>query len=261
MLEAIYFAGSTIFIYMTIMFILALGLKRNDIADVAWGLGFIITSWLVAHKFNATADIQYAVLLLVTLWGIRLAVHIFSRSKGKPEDFRYKKWRDDWGKYFVIRSYLQVFLLQGLFMLVILLPVIEILSRNGASLENLALVNTLGLVMWGIGFFFEAIGDHQLVQFKKNPANKGKIMKTGLWKYTRHPNYFGEVSMWWGIWLLTLPIVSVYGWVSLIGPLTITFLILFVSGIPMLERKYEGNKEFEEYKRKTSVFVPLPPRK
>ena len=112
--------------------------------------------------------------------------------------------------------------------------------------------------VWILGFVFESVGDAQLARFIKDPANKGKLMQGGLWRYTRHPNYFGEVTMWWGIWLLALS--TPYGFFSIIGPITITFLILKVSGIPMLEKKMEENPEFAEYKRRVSVFIPMPRR-
>lgn len=124
--------------------------------------------------------------------------------------------------------------------------------------DQLIFANFLGLVIWLIGFFFEAVGDAQLSEFLKNPKNKGKIIQTGLWRYTRHPNYFGEVAQWWGIWLITLGIPL--GWFGIIGPLTITVLILFVSGVPLLEKKYQGRADFEAYKKQTSVFFPLPPK-
>lgn len=132
----------------------------------------------------------------------------------------------------------------------------SVLTYRGGTL---GIVDVLGLLMWGVGFFFEAVGDYQLRVFKNDPKNKGKIMTTGLWQYTRHPNYFGEVTMWWGIFLIATHVP--FAWVSLVSPVVITILILGVSGIPMLEKKYEGNAQFEAYKRRTSAFFPLPPRR
>jgi steroid 5-alpha reductase family enzyme len=192
---------------------------------------------------------------LVTIWGLRLAIHIYSRNKGKAEDFRYKAWREQWGKWFLVRSYFQVFLLQGLFLFLISLPVILINQHTTA----LSFLDFLGIAVWIIGFYFEVVGDWQLSQFVREPSNRGKIIETGLWKYTRHPNYFGEVVQWWGIFLMAISLPN--GILTIIGPLTITILILFVSGIPMLEKKYEGRADFEDYKRRTSAFIPLPPTK
>ena len=149
----------------------------------------------------------------------------------------------------------QVFLLQGFFMLLISTSAITAFAD---SFGKLGLLEAAGAVVWLTGFFFESVGDLELSRFVKNPANKGKLMTGGLWRYTRHPNYFGEVTQWWGIFLVVLS--SPYGFLAIISPLTITFLILKVSGIPMLEKKYEGRADFAQYKRKTSAFFPLPPR-
>jgi steroid 5-alpha reductase family enzyme len=193
--------------------------------------------------------------MLVTVWGVRLALHIGLRNLGKGEDARYRKWREEWGKHFVLRSFLQIYILQGILLLVISIPVIRVVTAPDSPLT---LMDFLGTTVWLIGFLFEAISDWQLLQYKKDPANKGKVITTGLWRYSRHPNYFGEVTLWWGIYLIALTLPN--GWMTIIGPITITVLILGVSGIPMLEKKYEGNAEFNEYKRRTSAFFPLPPK-
>jgi steroid 5-alpha reductase family enzyme len=243
-----------IFGYVTLWFIVSLIKKRNDVADIAWGLGFIVIClWLFLTQI--LTPISALVYGLVTLWGLRLAVHIGRRSTGKAEDFRYKKWREEWGKYFLIRSYLQVYILQGFFMLIIALP---ILIAGIAPPQYINAFTVGGGVIWSIGFAFEAIGDYQLSVFVKTKQDKNDIMQTGLWRYTRHPNYFGEVLLWWGIFIITLPLQN--GFWGIISPLTITFLLLFVSGIPMLEAKYKGNAAFEAYKRRTSAFFPMPPK-
>jgi len=157
-------------------------------------------------------------------------------------------------KHFYMRSFFQVFMLQGLFLFITVLPVIYI---NTYSSSGFHFLDGVGVLVWLTGFYFEGLGDYQLKQFKSNPANKGKIITTGLWRYTRHPNYFGEVVQWWGIFIMAVTLPG--GWMTIIGPLTITYLVRFVSGVPMLERKYAGNEEFNQYKRKTSVFFPLPP--
>lgn len=255
MILVLYLIFLLIFSWMNLWFLGALVTKRNDIADIAWGLGFVIvatTGFLVSGLVDMR---RLIVLLLVILWGVRLATQIYLRNKGKKEDWRYNKWRKDWGDRWLIRSYLQVFLLQGMFMWLITLPVVLI---QVISSKPLGWLDFFGVGVWMVGFFFESVGDWQLFVFKKDPNNKGKIMKSGLWRYSRHPNYFGEVTMWWGIFLMTW---SFWGsplllGLSLVGPVTITFLLLFVSGVPMLEKKYEGNKEFEKYKKETSVFVP-----
>ena len=249
------FLATTVVAYMSFWFLLSVFLKRNDIADIAWGLGFLLIAALSFYRYDFGLDRGLLVTVLVFLWSTRLSFHIYSRNKGKREDYRYKKWRDEWGKLFYIRSFLQVFLLQGLLMLVISAPVIIINTYRGGPLN---LIDFIGFFIWTTGFLFETIGDYQLNKFIKNPLNKGKVMKYGLWKYSRHPNYFGEVMQWWGIWIIALSVS--YGFFSIVGPLVITTLILKISGIPMLEKKMEENEEFQEYKKKTSVFFPLPPK-
>lgn len=255
MIEAILYSFVLIFIYANFWFVISLITKRNDIADIAWGLGYIL---LTLYFWISTETTDRAILIysLVILWGLRLAIHVAYRNKGKKEDHRYANWRKEWGKYFYFRSYLQVYLLQGLFLLVIAFPITLVSSNYQPALN---ILDVIGLLIWMLGFYFEAVGDYQLLKFIQNPANKGKIMKSGLWKYTRHPNYFGEVAMWWGIFLIALS--SYNGWFALISPLTITFLLLFVSGVPLLEKKYKDNADFQEYAKKTSAFFPLPPKK
>lgn len=246
---------ASILLYMTGWFIAAQIRGRNDIADVAWGLGFIVAAAVSLLAGNVYSSRSLLISALVLIWGIRLALHIHSRNRGRGEDPRYRQWREEWGKWFVLRSFLQVFMLQGLLLLLVSIPVIFVNQATAAPLGRLDL---LGLAIWLYGFGFEAIGDWQLRIFIRNPANKGKLMTSGLWRYTRHPNYFGEVTLWWGIWLMTLALPG--GWLTVISPLTITFLILKVSGIPMLEEHYEDRADFQEYKRHTSAFFPLPPK-
>ena len=167
--------------------------------------------------------------ILISIWGIRLAWYINSRNKSKTEDYRYLAWRKEWGKWFYVRSYLQVYLLQGFLLYFIALPVLAV---NKSIASPLGWLDLIGVAIWIFGFFFEMVGYAQLAQFIKNPVNKGKLMQNGLWAYTRHPNYFGEVMLWWGILLIALSAPN--GWLAICGPLTITFLILNVSGIPML---------------------------
>jgi len=156
----------------------------------------------------------------------------------------------------VPRAFLQIFMLQAFFMAVIAYPVIAI---NATEKASFSIWGILGALVWIKGFYFEALGDWQLKQFIQNPDNKGKIMKNGLWKYTRHPNYFGEATMWWGIFIIGIGTDS--GILGIISPLTITILLVFVSGVPMLEKKYAENEEFQAYARVTSKFIPWFPKK
>lgn len=249
-------AISSIVVYVSILFLISVILKRNDIADIGWGIGILLVG-VVAYAHQQTPSyLSYLILGLVLVWSMRLSIRIFLRNIKKKEDFRYQVWRNTWGKWFYIRSYFQIYLLQGFLMCVVGYPLLHV-SVYQTQMFFTPLV-FLGLGVWLVGFMFEAIGDYQLDAFLKNKNNKGRIMNTGLWRYTRHPNYFGEVTQWWGIWVIVLAVP--FGYVAIVSPLMITFLILKVSGIPMLEKGFAGNPEFEEYKRKTSAFSPSIPR-
>ena len=243
-----------ILVYVSGWFLIALYKKRNDVADIAWGIGYII---ICGYLFIATERWPLLLVLyaLILIWGLRLSIHIYNRNKNKKEDYRYQAWRNEWGKNFLWRSYLQVFILQGFILLIIISPVI---NAAAAAPVNWSIFSWLGIGCWIVGFYFQAIGDHQLAVFVKQ-KKPGEIIQTGLWKFSRHPNYFGEIMMWWGIFIITIPIQhSIY---FLISPVTITLLLVYVSGIPLLEKKYKGNAAFDEYKKRTSMLIPMPPRK
>jgi steroid 5-alpha reductase family enzyme len=242
-------------LYASLWFVAALKLRKNDIADIAWGITFIYLALVGQFTASSVSVRGIFVLLLVTVWGLRLALHIGLRNRGKAEDPRYLKWRSDWGSHAAVRAYFQIFLLQGFLSVIILAPVTYIQSHRNYDLNWR---DALGTAIWLTGFAFEFAGDFQLARFKKDPRNRGRIITSGLWKYTRHPNYFGEVTMWWGLWVIACSIHG--GWITIFGPATITILILFVSGIPLLEKRYEANAEFREYRRRTSAFFPLPPK-
>lgn len=247
-------------IYMTVWFVLALVRKDNSIADIAWGLGFVLVAAVTFLRRGSSLFLPLLVTSLVAVWGARLAVHIFLRNRKRGEDPRYAEWRRKWGPSFLWRSYLQVFLLQGLFLLVISSPIILV---NSNPYNPTVIVDGgswfVGFIVWCLGFLFEAVGDAQLARFKRDPGNRGKIMDKGLWRYSRHPNYFGEALMWWGIFLVALEVPL--GWTTVVSPVLITFLLVRVSGIPMLEKKYAGNAEFQAYARRTNAFVPWFPKK
>jgi steroid 5-alpha reductase family enzyme len=238
-------------IYMTSWFVVSVIKQRNDVADIAWGLGFVVLAW-VAFFLSEFSIKAVLVNTLVSIWGLRLTWHIYHRNKNKAEDSRYLEWRKTW-KHVYLRSFVQVFLLQGVFLYLISLPVIYI---NRAASMSIGVLEVLGVLTWCLGFYFESTADRQLKEFLSQPANKGKIMDQGLWQYSRHPNYFGEVTQWWGVFLIALSIQG--SLFTVLGPLTITVLILYVSGVPLLEKKYAGRPDFERYKKRTSMFIPLP---
>jgi steroid 5-alpha reductase family enzyme len=252
-------SAAFIAVYMTAWFFVALLKKDNSVADIAWGLGFVLVAGSTLVWRGDWAARPVLVTGLVLIWGVRLAAHIVLRNRKKGEDFRYAEWRRKWGRWFVLRSYVQVFLLQGLFLLLISYSVILINTSVRVSPHRLGLLDLAGTAVWIVGFLFEAVGDAQLARFKRDPENRGKIMNRGFWQYTRHPNYFGESLMWWGIFLLALSLP--YGWTAVVSPVLITFLLVRVSGIPLLEKKYAGNVVFQAYARRTSAFVPWFPKK
>jgi steroid 5-alpha reductase family enzyme len=242
-------------LYECLWFLAALKLRRNDIADIAWGAGFIVLALAGPFAAAAVSARGLLVLTLVALWGLRLSLHIGWRNLGKAEDPRYGKWREAWGVHSQVRAFFQVFLLQGYLSIIILMPATFVLAH---ATNQLTTLDALGFAFWLTGFGFEAVGDLQLARFKKDAGNRGRIMASGLWKYTRHPNYFGEVTLWWGVWLIACAVPG--GWKTFVGPVAISYLILCVSGVPLLEKRYEGNPEFDEYRRRTSAFFPLPPK-
>jgi steroid 5-alpha reductase family enzyme len=256
-------ASILIGVYMFGVFILSLIKKDNSIVDTAYGIGFILLS-IGTISFPLSLP-SFLITIFVSLWAVRLSARIYLRNKGKPEDFRYKAWRDSW-KWFRVRSFFQIYVLQGAIILTISSPIIFIHTIESLELSPNVICIIIGTILWLTGFFFEAVGDYQLDAFIKN--NKflqtsgqtpvKKIMDQGLWSLTRHPNYFGEVCMWWGVWIIALSVWNSFPfvWITIISPLLITFLLLKVSGIPMLEAKYKDDIEFQEYKKRTNAFFP-----
>lgn len=255
MLETFIFSAGIVVLYMFVWFLISVVAKRNDVVDLAWGPGFLviaITTMLYSHNYS-----QKAILIsgLVAVWATRLFVHIWPRLRTKTEDFRYATWRKQWGKSVYFRSFFQIFILQGLLMILVAAGIV--VNSHNSSL--ITWYNVLGIVIWTTGFMIETISDRQLASFLAKPTNQSRIMTSGLWHYSRHPNYFGEILQWWGLFLIVLP--STFWYVALLSPLTITFLIVFVSGIPLLEKKFATKPGYAEYANRTSVLVPLPPRK
>lgn len=253
MVAIIFDVSILISVYALILFVIGISKANNGIMDIAWGLGFCFIALFTFVHYADTNFRQILVTLFTFLWGTRLALHIFKRSKNKPEDFRYANWRKQWGKWFVLRSFFQVYILQGLLMVLVALPVILI---NYKSSNSLGLFDVLGISLWLTGFYIEAKADKQLADFKNDSKNEGKIMQSGLWRYSRHPNYFGEVVLWWGIFCFAIS--AGWFWPAFISPVLISYLILKVSGIPMLEHKYKNNPKYEVYVSKTRAFWPLP---
>ena len=242
---------------VTVLWLLSLKLRNAAIADIFWGSGFVL---LAAFYCLQTPDgplpRKVLLLALVAVWGLRLTIHLFLRNRGKPEDFRYAKWRQQYGHRWWWRSYLQVFVLQGLLMWLISAPLLAAQLPGGSG--AFAAFDIIGAVIWLIGFYFEAAGDWQLTRFKANPENAGKVLDTGVWRYTRHPNYFGDAVQWWGFYLIA---VANGGWWSIFSPLVMTYLLLKVSGVAMLESELQKRKpDYQRYIRRTNAFFPWFPK-
>ena len=263
----------TLLISYTLLFLYSLKIRDNSIVDVFWGFGFMIVAVLSFVQSTQWLP-QYIMTGLVLLWGIRLTSHIgFRKLREGKEDPRYAKWREEWGSgwYFLVRSFLQVYMLQMALMLVVATPILVVnLSVIPADAGNQlfdagfrdkpgmtgTLFLIIGIIIALSGLIFETIADLQLREFLKI-KKPGQIFTTGLYRYSRHPNYFWESMFWLGVSLIALP----FSYIALVGWVVITCLLLFVSGVPLQEARYEWRGEWEEYKSRTSVFVPWLPRK
>ncbi|HSO88728.1 MAG TPA: DUF1295 domain-containing protein [Draconibacterium sp.] len=254
----IYLQGLLIVVvFFTLVWVLSVFIKNASIVDIFWGLGFVLAATFYFIATPGISTIKIITMALVVLWGLRLSMHIFFRNAGKPEDYRYQQFRKNYGeKRYWWFSYFQVFLLQGFLVWIISAPLLAI---NYFSGENpFGILDILGILIWLVGFTFEAGGDWQLNRFKADPANKGKLLTTGFWKYTRHPNYFGDAAVWWGFAVLS---VASGCYLPVLSSVLMTWLIVKVSGVAMLERTMKNTKPgFEEYVKRTSAFVPWFPK-
>lgn len=230
--------------------------KDASLVDRYWGFGFAVIAAVTA-LLRPEANLPAYVLAGATMmWGLRLTAYITWRNWGDDEDYRYAAMRKRRPDTFWLWSLFMVFGLQGVLMWFISLPVQIAVTTQGGSLGPLLVA---GLLLWLIGFYFESVGDWQLARFKADPANKGKVMDQGLWRYTRHPNYFGDTCVWWGLFIMACG--APYGVFLVLSPLLMTGLIIKVSGVAMLEKDIEERRPaYREYIRKTSAFFPLPPK-
>ncbi len=246
-------------LFMSLVFVVSQWVKRTDVVDIAWGLVFIVialTSWLLsAHQILFGWNIQTVTLLLVTVWALRLSITLFIRVTHRPEDKRYVELRKKWRGGQALNTYIRIFLVQALLAVVVSAAAIIVFA---SPLQHPDVYTYVGVGVWVVGFLFETVGDWQLKRFASDPNNKDRVLNTGLWKYTRHPNYFGEATMWWGIYIIALS--TLFGWSGIVSPVVITFLLLFVSGVPMAEKALMKRQGWKSYKARTSKFIPLPPR-
>ncbi|WP_419189813.1 DUF1295 domain-containing protein [Stieleria marina] len=244
--------AAAIFVAVTILWLVSLWLKDASIADLFWGFGFVVIAAIAYAMGNQ--DLRGGLVAVLTaVWGLRLTGYLCWRNLGHGEDSRYRAMRDHHQERFWWVSFFTVFLLQGTIMWIVSLPV----QVGQRSVQDLGPANFIGVAVWLVGFLFESIGDYQLARFKMDPANKGKVMDQGLWRYTRHPNYFGNALIWWGLTLLAMNLST--GWL-LVSPVLMTFLLLKVSGVALLDKDLSNRSdEFRRYIARTSAFVPWPP--
>ncbi len=250
-------AALTIATLMVATWLVSVATKNASIVDIVWGLGFVCVAWAVRLRVDGLPARQNLLVAMATVWGLRLAGYLLWRNHGKGEDYRYRAMRKRWGPRFPLVSLGTVFGLQGVLMFVVSLPVQLGQTRATPGLGVLAWV---GVAVWLTGLFFEVVGDAQLARFKQHPANAGVVMDKGLWRYTRHPNYFGDACGWWGIALVAAETAP--GRWGLLGALVMTILLRRVSGVTLLERSLVKRRAgYVEYVARTSPFVPRPPKR
>ncbi len=234
----------------------AVSLCKRDVSiiDAIWSLLFVAMACAYAWGGQGAAPRARLLLALVTVWAARLSLHIVRRSAGAGEDRRYQAIRARNEPHFALKSLYLVFLLQAVLAWIVSLPLYAALAAGG----RLGILDALGAILWLAGFVFEAGGDRQLARFRADPANRGRVLDRGLWRYTRHPNYFGDFCLWWGYYLIAC---GAGGWWSLPGPLLMSLLLMRVSGVTLLERDIGARRpEYAEYVRRTNAFFPGPPR-
>ena len=243
-----------LFFWMTGWYFVARYFRRTDIVDMVWWLSYGVIA-LMLYIFFSDTSIAIIPLIFVLVWSVRLVTHIIVRLTRHIEDSRYAAFRLSWWKYFYLKSYFYIFLLQGFFIAIISLPLLFLFTKY----ISLSPPFIIGALLWIVWFLFEYIADRQMNIFRRDEWNKWKIIQSGLWRYSRHPNYFGELLMWWSLWVMSITNISSLIWI--LSPLLLSYLIIYVTGIPMLETALRKRVGYESYIRTTSMLVPLPPRK
>ncbi len=258
MISPFYQASLLILTIVTLLWIWSIFIKNVSIVDIFWGFGFVIINTSYVFMTGEINTRKILILILVSIWGLRLAIYLAYRNIGKGEDYRYQEFRKNYGpKRYWWFSYFQVFLLQGILMMIVSLPLLGINSSN--SNGSLNTLDYLGVLVWLIGFTFEAGGDFQLACFKKNTNNKGKVLNTGFWKYTRHPNYFGDSTVWLAFAIFSIAAGSYW---QVLGTIVMIILIIKVSGVSLLEKTLKNTKpRYIDYIQKTNSFFPWFPKK
>jgi steroid 5-alpha reductase family enzyme len=241
---------------MLALWVASVVMRDASIVDPFWGVGFVLVAGIAAAVTDGDPARRVLLVALTAIWGLRLSIYLFRRNRGHGEDFRYAAMRARNPRRFVWASLVTVFGLQGVLMLIVSLPVQMGQVPAGPGLGPLAI---LGTAVWACGIAFEAIGDRQLARFRADHANRGRVLDTGLWRYTRHPNYFGDFLVWWGLWLIAAE--TGWGVLTIPGPILMSILLMRVSGVALLERDIAARRPgYADYVRRTSAFFPRPPR-
>lgn len=250
-------AALIILVLVTLLWVWSVFIKNASIVDIFWGFGFVVVNTFYVFMSGELNARKILVLVLVSIWGFRLSIYLAIRNIGKGEDFRYQEFRKNYGaKHYWWFSFFQTFLLQGVLIMIVSLPLLGI--NSSANSGNLKALDYIGIAVWLIGFTFEAGGDFQLARFKKDIANKGKVLNTGFWKYTRHPNYFGDSAVWWAYAIFSIAAGSYW---QIIGSIVMTLLIIKISGVALLEKTLNHTKpQYREYIQKTNSFFPWFPK-
>lgn len=250
-------AAVAIVALMAAVWLASLVLRDASLVDRFWGAGFVVVAALGAWLGEGFPPRRALLLLLVAIWGLRLSWHLTRRNWGQGEDARYQRMRAAWGERFWWVSLFTVYGLQAAILWLVALPLV--VGQSSPVPDRITWLDLLGAAVWLAGFLFETIGDAQLRAFKTDPENRGKVMDRGLWRYTRHPNYFGDALLWWGLFLVAAQ--TRLGVVTMVSPLVMTFLLTRVSGVPMLERQLRKSRPgYEDYCRRTSRFFPWAPK-
>lgn len=256
MSDAMLLTALVIAVAMIGTWIISLVITNASIVDITWGLGFVLIAWSMRLWIDGDDARQWVITALTTVWGLRLAGYLAWRNLGHGEDYRYRAMRKRYGSRFGLISLGTVFAFQGLMMWIVSLPVQ--LGQADAT-PPLGPLAVMGILIWAVGLGFEVVGDAQLARFKADPANAGKVMDRGLWRYTRHPNYFGDALVWWGLGIIAAE-TGAGAW-GLVGSLLMTVLLRRVSGVTLLEKSLVKRRAgYAEYVARTSPFVPRPPR-
>ncbi|MFK7819996.1 MAG: DUF1295 domain-containing protein [Planctomycetaceae bacterium] len=253
--DALSNASIAVAIMMVAVWLISLLIRDVGIVDIGWGIGFVLIAWVTFISSKQTTRC-WLISILVTTWGLRLAGYLAKRNLGKGEDYRYVAMRERHGSRFPTVSLFTVFGLQGVVMLIVALPILT--GQTQQADAPIDVITMAGCVVWLVGFIFEAGGDWQLARFKSNPQNKGKVLDRGLWKYTRHPNYFGDFAIWWGTYLIAFG--SGGTWWSAVGPAVMSVFLMKFSGVGLLEKNLTRKPGYADYIARTNAFFPWFPK-